>query len=194
MGLNLFWYAINYEYHSSLTVAIAFGLQSLQPQSMHSTVNAYILLFWCFHVGICLCVLFVVVHRLLCLFVQFDCARQVTLRMMNSSLCSLLQNVKVKRLWMDWFWKIMMMLAEFILGRDLMRWSCCKVSLFNGQRACVREVGFGGLLDLDIRDTPSQLGHWLVDNFDARSQTLKLASGQGLHITRHDVDHYWGTS
>lgn len=55
------------------------------------------------------------------------------------------------------------------------------------QKAWVRELGFGGLFHLDIRDTPSRLGYWLVSNFDPRSRTLKLSSGGGLRITAHDV-------
>ncbi|CAH9105280.1 unnamed protein product [Cuscuta epithymum] len=60
--------------------------------------------------------------------------------------------------------------------------------LSHKQREQVREVGFGALLDLGIRELPSKLGYWIVDNFDPISCSLKLGKGRKIHITEEDVE------
>nr|GLL46266.1 uncharacterized protein LOC109175178 [Ipomoea trifida] len=52
---------------------------------------------------------------------------------------------------------------------------------------CVREMGMGNILDLNITNIPRKLGLWLVENFDPRSCTLQLQNGQSIHITAADV-------
>nr|GMD34328.1 uncharacterized protein LOC109155335 [Ipomoea batatas] len=61
------------------------------------------------------------------------------------------------------------------------------VRLNSAQQQCVREMGMGNLLDLNITNLPRRLGLWLVENFDPRSCTLQLQNGQSIHITAADV-------
>nr|GMC86937.1 uncharacterized protein LOC109191529 [Ipomoea batatas] len=61
------------------------------------------------------------------------------------------------------------------------------VRLNPAQQQCVREMGMGNILDLNITNIPRRLGLWLVENFDPRSCTLQLQNGQSIHITAADV-------
>nr|GLL42403.1 uncharacterized protein LOC109155335 [Ipomoea trifida] len=61
------------------------------------------------------------------------------------------------------------------------------VRLNPAQQQCVREMGMGNILDLNITNIPRKLGLWLVENFDPRSCTLQLQNGQSIHITAADV-------
>lgn len=51
------------------------------------------------------------------------------------------------------------------------------------QKASVIEIGFGSLLVFDIWDTPTRLGYWLLDRFDARSRSLLLSNGERVRIS-----------
>lgn len=60
-------------------------------------------------------------------------------------------------------------------------------ALTDVQKGCVREMGFGSLLEFDLWDTPTRLGYWLVDSFDARSRSLLLSTGERVRISDEDV-------
>ncbi|KAL3652039.1 hypothetical protein CASFOL_001720 [Castilleja foliolosa] len=47
-------------------------------------------------------------------------------------------------------------------------------SMTNEQRDTVRSMGFGGLLDFNIAETPLALGYWLLENFDPMACVVKL--------------------
>nr|GLL29477.1 uncharacterized protein LOC109155364 [Ipomoea trifida] len=55
------------------------------------------------------------------------------------------------------------------------------------QRQAVREIGFGHLLHLGIRETPQRLGHWLVTNFNPSDLTLTVQGDRKIQIGREDV-------
>lgn len=55
------------------------------------------------------------------------------------------------------------------------------------QKAAVRELGFGQLLELNIREIPGQLAYWVVDHFHARSCRFALTSGERVQVTEDDV-------
>ncbi|KAL3622064.1 hypothetical protein CASFOL_034260 [Castilleja foliolosa] len=64
--------------------------------------------------------------------------------------------------------------------------------LTNEQRKTVRSMGFEGLLDFNIAETPSTLGYWLLENFDPMACVVKLQEGRELRIEADDVTHMLG--
>jgi len=48
-------------------------------------------------------------------------------------------------------------------------------------------MGFGGLLELQVTELPSDLYKWLIDNFDAYSLILYITSDRRIEITPIDV-------
>lgn len=65
-------------------------------------------------------------------------------------------------------------------------------SLTNEKRTSVVDMGFGGLLDLVVKETLSKLGYWVVDSFDPRCQLMKLPRGDLLRVTEEDVASIFG--
>nr|GLL41286.1 uncharacterized protein LOC109155364 [Ipomoea trifida] len=53
-------------------------------------------------------------------------------------------------------------------------------SLNGRQRRAVRDIGFGGLLSLDIKETPLRLGRWLLTNYNPVDRVLNLENGNAL--------------
>ncbi|KAL3630436.1 hypothetical protein CASFOL_023420 [Castilleja foliolosa] len=60
------------------------------------------------------------------------------------------------------------------------------------QRDTVRSMGFGGLLEFNIAETPSTLGYWLFENFDPMACVVKLQEGRELRVEADDVTHVLG--
>ncbi|KAJ8444074.1 hypothetical protein Cgig2_030931 [Carnegiea gigantea] len=54
------------------------------------------------------------------------------------------------------------------------------------QKEAVKEIGFGGLLHLQLDMIPGKLAVWLVRNFDTCSCSLPLTHGR-FRVTEHDV-------
>nr|GMD52448.1 uncharacterized protein LOC109155335 [Ipomoea batatas] len=65
-------------------------------------------------------------------------------------------------------------------------------SLNGRQRRAVRDIGFGGLLSLDIKETPLRLGRWLLTNYNPVDRVLNLENGNAIHITTEDVADVFG--
>ncbi|KAL3636491.1 hypothetical protein CASFOL_018790 [Castilleja foliolosa] len=59
-------------------------------------------------------------------------------------------------------------------------------------RDTVRSMGFGGLLEFNIAETPSTLGYWLLENFDPMACVVKLQEGRELRVEAEDVTHVLG--
>ncbi|CAH9109702.1 unnamed protein product [Cuscuta europaea] len=57
------------------------------------------------------------------------------------------------------------------------------------QKAEVVEMGFGPLLNLQIKQLPMQLAYWTVENFDSRSLSLVLPNNEKLR-TNEDAVHF----
>ncbi|KAL3613680.1 hypothetical protein CASFOL_041754 [Castilleja foliolosa] len=64
--------------------------------------------------------------------------------------------------------------------------------LTNEQRETVRSMGFEGLLDFNIAETPSTLGYMLLENFDPMACVVKLQEGRELRVEADDVTHVLG--
>ncbi|KAL3633916.1 hypothetical protein CASFOL_022678 [Castilleja foliolosa] len=60
------------------------------------------------------------------------------------------------------------------------------------QRKIVESMGFGGLLDFNVAETPSTLGYWLLENFDPMACVIKLRDGRELRVEADDVTHVLG--
>ncbi|KAL3633267.1 hypothetical protein CASFOL_022794 [Castilleja foliolosa] len=55
-----------------------------------------------------------------------------------------------------------------------------------------QSMGFEGLLDFNIAETPSTLGYWLLENFDPMACVVKLQEGRELRVEADDVTHvFW---
>ncbi|KAL3613257.1 hypothetical protein CASFOL_042880 [Castilleja foliolosa] len=50
-------------------------------------------------------------------------------------------------------------------------------------------MGFGGLLEFNIAETPSTLGYWLIENFDPMACVVKLQEGREMLVEADDVTH-----
>lgn len=53
-------------------------------------------------------------------------------------------------------------------------------SLNKNQRRVVREIGFDALLKFNIRSFPRAMAYYPIDNFDHKSSSIILNSGEGL--------------
>lgn len=62
----------------------------------------------------------------------------------------------------------------------------------DAQVDCIREIGFGALLELKTREAPHHLGYWLAQKFDEVSCELRMANGDAIHITPEDVHRVFG--
>ncbi|KAL3651732.1 hypothetical protein CASFOL_004734 [Castilleja foliolosa] len=60
------------------------------------------------------------------------------------------------------------------------------------QRKTVESMGFGGLLDFNVAETPSTLGYWLLENFDPMACVIKLRKCRELRVEADDVTHVLG--
>ncbi|KAL3626947.1 hypothetical protein CASFOL_029160 [Castilleja foliolosa] len=56
----------------------------------------------------------------------------------------------------------------------------------------VESMGFGGLLEFNVAETPSTLGYWLLENFDPMAGVIKLRDGRELRVEVDDVTHVLG--
>nr|GMD12173.1 uncharacterized protein LOC109155364 [Ipomoea batatas] len=65
-------------------------------------------------------------------------------------------------------------------------------SLNGRQRRAVRDIGFVGLLSLDIKETPLRLGRWLLTNYNPMDRVLNLENGNAIHIRTEDVADVFG--
>lgn len=66
------------------------------------------------------------------------------------------------------------------------------VHLLNpAQKKVVEEMGFAALLKFDISELPTQLGYWLVENFDPETCMLK-AGNRSIQITKEKVHEVFG--
>ncbi|GJX81730.1 hypothetical protein Tco_0331211 [Tanacetum coccineum] len=45
------------------------------------------------------------------------------------------------------------------------------------QKACLEEIGFGGMVEFKVDGIPSKLGLYVVDNFDDNKMEIKLSKG-----------------
>lgn len=55
------------------------------------------------------------------------------------------------------------------------------------QKQSVRDIGFGGLLELKIKTIPKAILPWLIDAFNERTGILKISKGKEFEITKDDV-------
>ncbi|KAL3628015.1 hypothetical protein CASFOL_028117 [Castilleja foliolosa] len=60
------------------------------------------------------------------------------------------------------------------------------------QQKTVESMGFGGLLDFKVAETPSTLGYWPLENFDPMACVIKLRDGRELRLEADDVTHVLG--
>ncbi|XP_042016180.1 uncharacterized protein LOC121764189 [Salvia splendens] len=60
-------------------------------------------------------------------------------------------------------------------------------SLNKNQRRAVREIEFGALLNFNIRSFPRSLAYYLIYNFNHKSSSIKLNSGESLFLDDEDV-------
>nr|GMD60403.1 uncharacterized protein LOC109155335 [Ipomoea batatas] len=59
--------------------------------------------------------------------------------------------------------------------------------LNDAQSQSLRDMGFDHLREQQISRVPRKLAWWLLNNFDARSCSLRVQDGKELHITEEDV-------
>nr|GMC80060.1 ulp1 protease family, C-terminal catalytic domain-containing protein [Ipomoea batatas] len=59
--------------------------------------------------------------------------------------------------------------------------------LNDAQSQSLRDMGFDHLREQQISRVPGKLAWWLLNNFDARSCSLRVQDGKKLHITEEDV-------
>lgn len=60
------------------------------------------------------------------------------------------------------------------------------------QRNAVRDIGFGHILNLKIKEVPRKMSHWVVNNFDPRSCEIILIENWRIHIEEEDVHRVFG--
>lgn len=60
------------------------------------------------------------------------------------------------------------------------------------QKQAVKEMGFGHLLNWNIRTLPRRLAYWVVDNFNSKSCDLMTHNGRTLTVTEEDVHRVLG--
>ncbi|XP_031099807.1 uncharacterized protein LOC116004007 [Ipomoea triloba] len=64
----------------------------------------------------------------------------------------------------------------------------CAIKDFNSRQCeVVREIGFGGVLELQVTNAPLRLGYWLVTNFHPEDMSVHLPNGMKLLLTKDDV-------
>lgn len=60
-------------------------------------------------------------------------------------------------------------------------------NLNQNKKRAVQEIGFGALLNFNIRSFPRALAYYLINNFDSTSSSIKLNSGESLFLDDEDV-------
>ncbi|XP_019196010.1 PREDICTED: uncharacterized protein LOC109189836 [Ipomoea nil] len=55
------------------------------------------------------------------------------------------------------------------------------------QKKDIRDLGFGSLLELKIKEMPLRLGRWLLLNFDPQARSIRLGEGEFLEVREEDV-------
>ncbi|KAL6558275.1 hypothetical protein OROMI_018625 [Orobanche minor] len=60
------------------------------------------------------------------------------------------------------------------------------------QKKEIVDMGFGHILLLSIKEVPSMLGYWVVNNFNPITCEIKLQDGRRLHIDDNDVYRVFG--
>lgn len=58
--------------------------------------------------------------------------------------------------------------------------------LTDEQKESVTGLGFGSMLEFEINAMPSRLGYWLLERFDAETETLKVF-GKSIEVTSEVV-------
>lgn len=58
--------------------------------------------------------------------------------------------------------------------------------LSDGQKDVLREIGFGKLLEFKIKDFPTRLAYWLLDNFDEEECCL-MVDGNKIEINKEVI-------
>ncbi|XP_071937567.1 uncharacterized protein [Coffea arabica] len=53
--------------------------------------------------------------------------------------------------------------------------------------AAIKEIGFGGLLEIQCHILPKDICTWLVNNFNPTHSYIQLESGRVLHVTSEDI-------
>ena len=56
----------------------------------------------------------------------------------------------------------------------------------------VVEMGFGTLLNWDIKELPPHLSYWVIDNFHPNSCSIRISKEKEIHIREIDVYYYTG--
>ncbi|XP_057780561.1 uncharacterized protein LOC130999094 [Salvia miltiorrhiza] len=62
----------------------------------------------------------------------------------------------------------------------------------NIQKREIIDMGFGHMLSLRVKEVPSMLGYWLIDNFNPITCEISLQDGRKLHIEHNDVYRVFG--
>nr|GEY08836.1 major facilitator superfamily domain, general substrate transporter [Tanacetum cinerariifolium] len=63
--------------------------------------------------------------------------------------------------------------------------------LKRNQKACLEEIGFGGMVDIKVDGIPSKLGLYVVDNFDEKKMEIKLSKGS-IVLTKDMIGDMFG--
>ncbi|KAH6775069.1 hypothetical protein C2S52_012630 [Perilla frutescens var. hirtella] len=67
------------------------------------------------------------------------------------------------------------------------------VAKFNEtQKQSVRDLGFGALLHLDIKDMPPKIAYWVLDNFDTKRCEIVLEGDRRVRVGEDDVRLIFG--
>ncbi|KAH6798602.1 hypothetical protein C2S51_035086 [Perilla frutescens var. frutescens] len=64
--------------------------------------------------------------------------------------------------------------------------------LTNAQKQAVRDMVFGSILNLDIKNVPPKLSYWVISNFDPKHSEIILGSDRRVHVCEDDVRLMFG--
>ncbi|KAH6775753.1 hypothetical protein C2S52_013314 [Perilla frutescens var. hirtella] len=60
------------------------------------------------------------------------------------------------------------------------------------QKQAVRELGFGSILNLQIKDVPPKLSYWVLSHFDPKRSEIILGIDRRVHVAEDDVRLMFG--
>ncbi|XP_019194739.1 PREDICTED: uncharacterized protein LOC109188549 [Ipomoea nil] len=60
------------------------------------------------------------------------------------------------------------------------------------QKAAVREMGFGSILNMKIKEFPNYLCYWILTHYDGMASKLTLRTNETLDVTEDDVEAVLG--